>query len=247
MYKKQIVPKKKYKKFNKLTQKWNSPMRGDMSVDNLQKVTVWRGLGIVPDVYRTKLKYNELLNRGPVSPIDTYVFNANSVFDPNQTGTGSQPTGFDQLMGLYYRCLVLGCKIKIKLANQATVAFYMSVVPTVGSSTSFPTGYNDAVRLPYAKSICVGGIAGSNVKYLSSYVNCGKFVGNPKSYRAETNYYNTSASGPLSGQSGQTTDYFVRWFINATSGDLSTNMTYFMDVELTYYCEFTQRVQLSQS
>lgn len=237
------IPKKKQKKYYK--KNYKSSYRGNMSADKVQKITVWRGLGIVPDRFQTKLRYNEQVSRGGAI-IDTYVMSANDIYDPNTTGVGSQPTGHDQLFALYKRCVVLASKIKLKIANQATMAFFMSLVPTFQSSTTFPTGYNDAVRLPYAHSVVVGGIAGNNVQILKHYINCAKFTGD-KGYKYETNYSNTVGSGPASAVSGQESDYFIRWFINATSADLATNMLYNMDIEITYYCEFYGRLALAQS
>lgn len=43
--------------------------------------------------------------------IGTYTFIANGMYDPNLTGTGHQPMGFDQLMAQYNHYTVLGAKI----------------------------------------------------------------------------------------------------------------------------------------
>ncbi len=41
--------------------------------------------------------------------VDTQLFNINSLFDPDRTGAGSQPNGFDQWAALYSRYTVFSC------------------------------------------------------------------------------------------------------------------------------------------
>lgn len=62
-----------------------------------------------------KLRYHENFHlQIPVSGIPgSIVFRANSVFDPDQTGIGHQPRGFDQLMPLYQHFTVIGAKCSV--------------------------------------------------------------------------------------------------------------------------------------
>jgi len=46
-----------------------------------------------------------------------YVFNLNSLHDPNTSGVGHQPTGFDQLIAIYEQFVVYGVKYRIQVAN----------------------------------------------------------------------------------------------------------------------------------
>jgi len=67
--------------------------------------------------YITKMKYSEvaLLTAGNIQ----YLFNANSVFDPNATGVGHQPYGFDQLSPIYNRYRVISCKYVVNAYSSA--------------------------------------------------------------------------------------------------------------------------------
>ncbi len=62
-----------------------------------------------------KLRYqdNFQLQVGVSSVPNTLVFRANSVFDPDQSGTGHQPRGFDQIMPLFQHFTVIGSKCSV--------------------------------------------------------------------------------------------------------------------------------------
>lgn len=51
---------------------------------------------------------------------DTYVFSLNGLYDPNITGTGHQPIGFDQLMLMFNHYTVLSTVAKVQFNNTDT-------------------------------------------------------------------------------------------------------------------------------
>jgi len=67
-----------------------------------------------------RLRYVEQISLNPgVNGIDKYYFRANDMFDPNKTGTGHQPLGFDQWVGtIYDHFTVVGSKIKVTPTQQ---------------------------------------------------------------------------------------------------------------------------------
>lgn len=68
-----------------------------------------------------KMKYVDKFSLDPTyGAVDSYVFRANSCYDPNLTGTGHQPYPFDQLMEFYTSFIVLGAKIKVTFSGQAS-------------------------------------------------------------------------------------------------------------------------------
>lgn len=67
-----------------------------------------------PRTQVVKLKYVEGFTVDPgVGIAGTYAFRANSVYDPNATGTGHQPMNFDLWSQLYNHYVVIGAKIKV--------------------------------------------------------------------------------------------------------------------------------------
>lgn len=70
----------------------------------------------------------------------SYVYSANGLYDPNITGTGHQPMGFDQMMLFYEQYTVISSTISVTAASGTTgstskVALYLS--PDATSLTSF--------------------------------------------------------------------------------------------------------------
>lgn len=76
----------------------------------------------VPMRFPTKMRYCEgnAINPGLAGSIDVIVFSANGLYDPNITGTGHQPRGFDQLMALYDHYVVAGSKCRVQFAGTQT-------------------------------------------------------------------------------------------------------------------------------
>lgn len=69
-------------------------------------VSATKSLGPLPSRYITKHKYSDTFTLNQLNAYQ-YMFNLNSLFDPNRTGIGHQPYGYDQLAGLYNRYRVI--------------------------------------------------------------------------------------------------------------------------------------------
>uniref|UniRef100_UPI004047C05F hypothetical protein n=1 Tax=Shewanella sp. TaxID=50422 RepID=UPI004047C05F len=72
------------------------------------------GFELQPAIRKVSLRYvaEILLNAGSGAN-DHWIFRANGLFDPDITGTGHQPKGFDQLMTLYGKYTVVASRCKI--------------------------------------------------------------------------------------------------------------------------------------
>lgn len=68
-----------------------------------------------------------------------YVFSANGLFDPNITGIGHQPVGYDQLMAIYGEYLVTKSTMKVTFWNTNTVPILAGL-----SIQTFPGVSNDS-------------------------------------------------------------------------------------------------------
>jgi hypothetical protein len=84
----------------------------------------------LPHVLKAKLKYvsDGFALTGGVTP-GVHVFSANGLYDPDITGTGHQPRGFDQLIPLYDHYVVRKCVVRVQFVTLS------SVITTVGGVT----------------------------------------------------------------------------------------------------------------
>jgi hypothetical protein len=78
-------------------------------------------LGGIPDSKVCRLRYCEFVKldadaAGSAVAVQ-HTFNANSVYDPNQSGTGHQPMGYDEMAAQYNHYVVLGSKITVHFDN----------------------------------------------------------------------------------------------------------------------------------
>lgn len=99
-----------------------------------------------PNSIITTMRYAEVLNlTSTLGAIGFNTFNANSIFDPNETGVGHQPMYRDQWAGIYDQYVVLGSKITVYFAPQAATANF--VVGICGDdNNAFPTALTDKME-----------------------------------------------------------------------------------------------------
>lgn len=98
-----MAPRKKYNNKKKYNKKKYTKKRQTLSI---QKGPTFSAQQMV------KLNYVETISLNPATGlVADYVFSANGMYDPNITGTGHQPLGFDQWMTFYDHYTVIGAKI----------------------------------------------------------------------------------------------------------------------------------------
>lgn len=84
----------------------------------------------LPVTLKANLRYSTFptLNIGVAGAAATHVYRASDLYDPDFTGVGGQPRGFDQLMLLYDHFTVIGSKITVKFsAMQAAAPVYFAI------------------------------------------------------------------------------------------------------------------------
>jgi hypothetical protein len=152
---------------------------------------------IEPHRYVT-LKYCQTNIRTDLTTVGSnQVFNCNSIVDPDRTGLGHQPYGFDVLQILYNRYRVLKFKYKI-IFGASSMTYHVGVVPTNGNlnvPVTNGTTFENSCELPFSKSgiVCVNGIP----KTIQGTVDLNKIGGVTRvEFLADDRYEATTTTSP---------------------------------------------------
>jgi len=167
-------------------------------------------------------------------------FSMNSLFDPDFTGTGSQPEFYDQLSTLYNRYRVYGCAIKVALlpfsaGTQVNVPTNVVLVPSAQSVASLSV--DDCAGLPRAQNrVCTGNMDYKTTTMIGSH-SVSEILGVKDVEGADRLQALITAS-----PSEQ-----CLWSIVARTADGVTATSFAVSVRLTYDCEFFDRQVAAQS
>lgn len=151
----------------------------------------------VPYTLKTSLKYQEAVTLTPTAGteiIGVHVFSANGLYDPNITGVGHQPRGFDQLMALYDHCVCIGSSIVVDFpAASGATAPAMGMV-AVRDFTTVGTLFQDYMELGDCKYMSISGPGGYMTRLVMN-VNPNAYLGRSKPL-GDPNLKNSNAANP---------------------------------------------------
>lgn len=108
----------------------------------------------------------------------SHIFQANSMYDPDHTGVGHQPRGFDQYMTRFDHYTVLGAKIKAEFVNRQTTTQGVVVACTLQDDNTVITSLDDLMEYPKKRHQIVTNDT-PEAKFTQSY-SCRKFFGGIK-------------------------------------------------------------------
>ncbi len=123
---------------------------------------------IVPKSKLVLLKYTDaqIFNPASLNAVGQ-TWRANSVFDPNLTGVGGQPPGFDQWAAFYSRYVVLGATIRCEVIPSADGNLASNINMMVLQSKKV------AGFIPYSEMIQAKSHPNTTVKIISSHPAAG--------------------------------------------------------------------------
>lgn len=156
----------------------------------------------VGTVVKAKLIYVEkdvTINPG-LGTAGTYLFNLSSLFDPNFTGVGHQPTGFDQFMAMYEQYLVVGAQITVAYQNAASASTSGLVVGiTLNDTSTTSTDCRQYMENGNTVWDVTTGLPDSHgMTILKQYVSMPQFHGvTLNQYLSDDNYKGTSSASPV--------------------------------------------------
>jgi len=149
----------------------------------------------MPQSLITTLRYTDYFSiNPPVGSAGTYAFVANGLWDPNFSGTGHQPMGFDQLMTFYNHFEVIGAKLRFSIYPAAEVTGFNWGVKLDDGGTLASAGIDIVCEHAMTKYKCHPGGALSNGFDITCTYSAKKFFGDKAGDR-ET--WGTSAANPV--------------------------------------------------
>lgn len=150
----------------------------------------------VPDKLIVKLPYSTLVTFGDALGVQDYVFNLNSIYDPDRTGVGHQPLGYDQWSAFYNRYRVIGAKVVVQAHNQATCGTTVSIIGNNNAALilgSDATQEQQHMKRMVLSAVSGGKSAGTMVKYFSNSRITGV---SDMTYRSSDQYQATFGNNP---------------------------------------------------
>jgi len=191
----------------------------------------------IPDVFRTTLMYSDLVVLSYTGTNTYYQFNLNNLNDPNRTGSGHQPNGYDQLSTLYTRTRVTGAKYDITLSN-GSATYQAEAVIQLTSNTTTSANFEEAIESKYARLLTMDPY-GAESKNIKGYVNLSKLFGVPRRVLMTDESYTAGIGGNPANQC-----CLNIWFQNKSPG---LSMTGYARINITYYVDFFESRIFSQS
>lgn len=215
-------------------------------LDGIGKSTINRAQKkVIPQSTNVKLKYAESF--AVASPIPQLLnFRIGSLYDPDYTGVGHQPMGFDQWSAFYDRYRVNAIKMRVTIVNgydilKPSQCLIAAIWPNYDRTAS-TLGLTRLMELPnvsYQFIAAETGGGSDTIRTIEFYTKINDFFGiSPAEYRAEESYAGTSTTSPIKdGLLGVQSQGFV-----------GTNAAeYWMFINITYYATFYQPKTLVQS
>lgn len=198
-------------------------------------------LAPIPARFITKMKYAESFVLSGTG-LRTQQMNLNSLFDPNRSGLGHQPYGFDQLCGpsgsaLYNRYRVYKVDYVVVVAND-TYNIHYAVLNT--NDASPPIGnVSEARENPRCQYKCQN--PGGTLKTITGSISLPSLMGRTKAqYMASDNYQSVYSASPNELA-------VMNIYAQGLNDDVGVSMSHTVNVLLTYHVEFFDPHVLDQS
>ncbi len=160
----------------------------------------------------------------------SYFFSCNGLFDPNVSGAGHQPMGFDQMMLMYEQYTVVSSKIMIQFINASAASVLAAGAIYLSPDTTNITTPSQLVENGYITPIKVMMpifLVGSSVR---SDLTCdiGSYFGRDRKKRElleDPNLFGTAAANPTE-QAYFGVVVFDPTLANAVSVDFNVDIEY---------------------
>lgn len=223
--------KRKYRKSIAMSGKTEAP----------KSMSMYRSIGApigIPKKLNVTLRYYQAVTLADplTGAASTNLFRANSIYDPDYTGTGHQPLATDQYFALYANCLVKTSKITVTHLNSTTsgTVFGVTLSPS-STSLTIPGDYIEQQQTAYAYTNA--SLTTLNQAVIGTF-DAKRFF-DIKDPTDEGDIQHGSGSNPIRPA------YYHVWVGGfTTTADAAASA---VNVLIEYQCEFSEPLQLNSS
>lgn len=168
-------------------------------------------------------------------------FNLNSIYDPDRSGVGHQPLGYDQWATFFNRYRVFGVKMVVSMTNLGTVPVRFGIIGN--NQQGVAIGTPQAVwESQHVKSKQIGTVQGMNNQTITKYFHLPRITGATNiMYKGSAQYAAQFGANP----SELIIGHLVA--IPATTSFATDVVNVSYDVRIIFMCELYDRNQLSLS
>lgn len=193
---------------------------------------------LLPKSKLVKMRYGVTTNlgHGGSGVVGYHVFQANSLYDPDTTGVGTQPIMRDQWANLYQNYVVVGAKIKITFATQSTSVTTQNSFVGIRLNDSSTLSDTDPANLamhPRQKWTFLGTADGGRPMRTLTYGFSHKKFFKYKDLKDNIDDYKhsfTDVSVEPTGSDGRV-PYFVMWTAPMQAAETPTSINTFVQIE----------------
>lgn len=167
-------------------------------------------------------------------------FSGNSCYDPDSSGIGVQPYGWDEVCALFptgvYRVCASSCTISFAIASASASQVKVYLIPSRDASPSY-TDVSDLLMIPGCRSTRIDKSAGlTRQNYLESYCTT-RWI--RKSFNnADSSWGANVATNPAS---------MWYWLVYFDCGDTAESVNITFDVSITYYTLMSRVDSMNES
>lgn len=220
------MPRKNFRRKRNFKKKRNFKRK------KIQHSMVIRGPPIIPDRTFVMLKYFVESKKLHVNSSTANVaFRGNGAYDPEVQLGGHSPMGYDQWAQLYQNYRVHKSAINVTVIS-TSVPMNVSITPT--TTANIPPSTLMAREYPYNRYLTIAGTSQGCVHVKHSMMT--KNVFGLKSIKFEDNLQSTVGAIPVD-----------QWFWNVNTSTIGTLADIYANVQIVYWVEFFNRVELTQS
>lgn len=178
-----------------------------------------------------KMKYVTVLSVDSTI-FSSYTFRANSIADPDVTGAGSRPMGYDQMAALYGRYLVGASKVSIRCTSDFGDNSFVAILPDLDATG--PSNWQSFTEQAFVRQRMLS-VQNGNIAHLSNFMSTKKLFGTSIQDR---NFSSNFPSGPT---------ILWYWHVSTRPFDLGEDCRIDMEITLTYYVKMYERKSIGRS